>query len=138
MPDVPPTPLERQVRYGGELPNRWSQRSVAYIAGVGTFGVNHAIITERGCAGRFASMITSAYVQPSERPTAEACPAVEESDACDACIGRCPAEVLSHGGFDRDGCMEYLYLFVYKKRRGPGCGKCVVGVPCALRIPGRK
>lgn len=135
MTDIPPTKFERQIRYGDDLPNRWSQRSIAYIAGIGTFGLHHSIITERGCAGRLTSLITTANMMPTKRPKKEYCPEIEQAGLCDGCIKNCPADVISRGGIDRDLCMEYLYLDVYKKDRGPGCGKCVVDVPCAMEIP---
>ena len=36
----------------------WSQRHVARIAGLGSFGMNQMLITESGCCGRFFSVIT--------------------------------------------------------------------------------
>jgi epoxyqueuosine reductase QueG len=35
-----------------QLISDWSHRHVAYIAGLGTFGINNMLITDRGCAGR--------------------------------------------------------------------------------------
>ena len=135
MTEIPPTQFERQVRYGNDLPNKWSQRSVAYIAGIGTFGLHHSIITEKGCAGRLTSLITTAHVTATKKPEREFCPALIEEGSCDKCIANCPADVIGTRGIDRDKCMEYLYLDVYKKDRGPGCGKCLVDVPCAMEIP---
>ncbi|MCR3956795.1 MAG: hypothetical protein NUK57_10905, partial [Gudongella sp.] len=34
-----------------KLVSVWSNRHVAYIAGLGTFGMNNMLITERGCCG---------------------------------------------------------------------------------------
>lgn len=39
--------------YDGEkLMSYWSQRHIAYIAGIGTFGMNNMLITAKGCSGR--------------------------------------------------------------------------------------
>jgi epoxyqueuosine reductase len=47
-----------------DLTTAWSHRSAAYVAGLGTFGVNRLLITPSGCAGRFGSIIISAEIPP--------------------------------------------------------------------------
>ena len=37
---------------------RWGHKSNAVIAGIGTFGLNHLLITKRGCLGRMNSLVT--------------------------------------------------------------------------------
>lgn len=56
-----------------KLISNWSHRHVAKIAGLGTFGLNNMLITEKGCNGRFGSLITSAKLKPSEKPNYEYC-----------------------------------------------------------------
>ena len=58
-----PTP-EQYGRIEGDIVSRWSQRHVAYIAGLGAFGKNNMLITDRGCCGRFYSVVTNLDVEP--------------------------------------------------------------------------
>lgn len=50
-----------------ELISDWSHRHVGYIAGIGTFGINNMLITEKGCCGRMGSIITNITLAPTER-----------------------------------------------------------------------
>ncbi|MEG2037599.1 MAG: epoxyqueuosine reductase, partial [Ruthenibacterium sp.] len=40
-----------------KLWSHWSQRHVAYLAGLGTFGLNNLLISERGSSGRYFSVV---------------------------------------------------------------------------------
>ena len=51
-----------------EKRSNWSERHVAFIAGLGTFGLNKSLITKKGCAGRYGSMVTSLLLKPTYRP----------------------------------------------------------------------
>ena len=42
------------------LVSDWSHKHVAYIAGLGRFGLNQLLITARGCCGRLGSFVTEA------------------------------------------------------------------------------
>ena len=44
------------------LQSRWSHKSVAVIAGLGSFGLHQMVITDAGCAGRFGSMVLDAEI----------------------------------------------------------------------------
>ncbi|MBO4412303.1 MAG: hypothetical protein J5794_08995, partial [Lachnospiraceae bacterium] len=50
--------------------SRWSERHAAYACGLGTFGLSKGLITEKGIAGRFTSVIVSEAFQATERPYA--------------------------------------------------------------------
>jgi len=43
----------------------WSHRSVAYIAGIGKFGINNMLITKMGCCGRVGSVVTDIELMPT-------------------------------------------------------------------------
>jgi epoxyqueuosine reductase QueG len=120
------------------LMSDWSHKHVAYIAGMGRFGSHHLLITSRGCAGRFGSLVTDAVIAPDTRPAGEYC-LYKHNGSCGTCVKRCPSGALafdSLGGpvLDRQRCyalcLENADLF-----RDEGladvCGKCSVGVPCA-------
>jgi epoxyqueuosine reductase len=115
-----------------DLTARWSNKSVAYVAGLGTFGINHMLITPSGCAGRFGSTVISAKIPPTPRPTLENCLYIRDSK-CQFCVNNCPTGALTLQGLDKQRCYAHL-LEVDKTFEDLGlcdvCGKCVVG-PCA-------
>ena len=49
----------------------WSERHTAYAAGLGTFGLSKGLITKKGMAGRFGSVITNAEFVADIRPYSE-------------------------------------------------------------------
>ena len=55
-------------RMGRHIASDWSERHAAYAAGLGTFGLTRALITEKGIAGRFGSLLISLKLEPDERP----------------------------------------------------------------------
>ncbi|WP_407312969.1 epoxyqueuosine reductase [Desulfosporosinus sp. SB140] len=116
-----------------DLTARWSNKSVAYVAGLGTFGLNHLLITGSGCGGRFGSMVISAEIPPTPRPTVENCRYLRDAK-CQFCVKNCPTGALTLQGLDKHRCYAHL-LEVDKQFPDLGlcdiCGKCTVG-PCAL------
>jgi len=44
------------------LTSPWSHKSIAVIAGLGSFGLHQLVITDAGCAGRFGSLVMDAEV----------------------------------------------------------------------------
>ena len=44
--------------------SNWSERHVAFVCGLGTFGLSRGLITSRGIAGRFGSVITTFPLTP--------------------------------------------------------------------------
>ena len=53
--------------------SRWSQRHIAYIAGQGTFGMNNMLISDKGCVGRYFSLVTTLQTEPDAIPQEERC-----------------------------------------------------------------
>ena len=115
-----------------DLTARWSNKSVGFVAGLGTFGINHMLITSSGCAGRFGSTVISAQIPPTPRPTIENCLYIRDSK-CQFCVNNCPTGALTVQGLDKHKCYAHL-LEVDKQFPDLGlcdiCGKCAVG-PCA-------
>ena len=50
-----------------KLVSNWSHRHIAFIAGLGRFGLNNMLITDKGCSGRIGSLITDLPVSPTPR-----------------------------------------------------------------------
>lgn len=135
-----------------ELPNgpasNWSQRHIAYAAGLGTFSLSDGFITPRGIALRCGSVVADIALPPSPRVYENHlinCLFYREG-SCRRCIERCPAGAISEQGHDKKRCREFLNIeqrAMLKELgreegyigRYPGCGLCQTKVPCEDRIP---
>lgn len=123
---------------GGYGVSNWSERHVAYVAGLGTFGLHRGLITKKGTAGRFGSVVTSLGLAPTERAYSGAfdyCPYIVKGK-CGSCINRCPSQAITPQGKDKAICARYMDTEI-KPRFAPryGCAKCNIAVPCEARIP---
>jgi epoxyqueuosine reductase len=121
----------------------WSERHVAYISGLGTFGLCGGLITERGQAVRLGSLIVQTRIQPTPRPYSGpfAYCLFHYDGSCATCAERCPVGSVSPEGRDKIACARNLEPVTadYVKREygfdGYGCGLCQTGVPCESGIP---
>lgn len=112
--------------------SNWSERHVAYICGLGTFGLSKGLITERGMAGRLASLITNLKVEPTIRKYNGI---YDFCINCGACMKNCPAGAITKKGKDHTICSAFLNKTLDKYRPRYGCGKCQTGVPCEHGTP---
>lgn len=113
--------------------SRWSERHAAYACGLGTFGLSRGLISEKGMAGRYASLIVSEEWEITGRSYT----GIEDYCAkCGACARNCPVQAISleHG---KNNIRCNAHVEKMKKKYSPryGCGKCQVGVPCESGIP---
>ncbi|MBQ5692296.1 MAG: hypothetical protein IIV72_02465 [Alistipes sp.] len=112
--------------------SNWSERHVAYVCGMGTFGLSKGLITERGVAGRFGSVIVDACLPITPRSYSDI---YEYCTMCGACM-RCPGGAITlESGKSHIACSSYVNKMreLYAPRFG--CGKCQVKVPCQRGIP---
>jgi len=119
------------------LLSRWSHKHIAYIAGLGTFGRHHLLITAAGCCGRLGSLVTTAAFAAGPRPNREYCLA-RAGHRCSACVQRCVYGALGDGPFDRHKCYQQLLSNDRHFSELPlvdVCGKCGSEVPCSYGIP---
>ncbi|MCL2852104.1 MAG: hypothetical protein FWE20_03585 [Defluviitaleaceae bacterium] len=124
---------------------QWSERHIAYAAGLGTFGLCGNIITEKGKAMRCASLIAAVEFPVTPRPYQhyrEYCLFYPNGE-CKACIGRCPVSAISESGKNIELCKERIWAgkpIVTEKYdlMEHGCGLCQLSVPCEAGIPARK
>lgn len=124
--------------------SNWSERHIAYAAGLGSFGLNRGLITEKGLAGRFGSLITTLFFPATTRSSGgvfENCPYYAD-ESCSACVKRCPSGAIKKEGKDKAACNQYTrvedHLQEIRLQFGYGhsvCGKCQVNVPCEDKIP---
>lgn len=116
----------------------WSHRSAAFIAGLGTFGVNHMLITEKGCCGRIGSLVTDLELPPTNRFNNELCLYYADG-SCGKCASQCVNSALSTEKLDKHKCHEMLLINVellkHLENTADVCGKCLVGLPCSYSIP---
>ena len=111
--------------------SNWSERHAAFVCGHGTFGLSRGIITKRGMAGRFSSVVTELELEPDKRPYEGL---YDYCIRCGKCIENCPADAISfEEGKQHPPCDAWL---TEGGARGySGCGKCQVNVPCGTGIP---
>lgn len=125
--------------------SNWSERHTAHISGLGTFGLCDGLISKRGKAGRYGSVIVYAPLEATERTYTEYNEYCMAKNGCTACIKRCPAGAITlEGGHDKRKCMQYHSEVIEKidrERYGYDgyavCGLCQTGVPCESCIPGK-
>lgn len=121
-----------------ERVSNWSERHVAFAAGLGTFGLHRALITQKGTAGRFCSVIATLKLTPTHRSYTqyyEYCPYLMRGK-CGACIKKCPPQAISEMGKDNQNCSDYIDREIRPKFSGRyGCAKCNLSVPCESGIP---
>jgi epoxyqueuosine reductase len=141
-PDV--TPMFNKQRYpkvGWASP--WSHRHMAYAAGLGTFGMQDFLITEKGCAHRLGSFVVNLKLTPNrQRPEdIHAYCLHYQGKKCLICAKRCPVDAITaENAHDKEACYKKVasslkhciknyHIFIY------GCGLCATGVPCESGIP---
>jgi epoxyqueuosine reductase len=133
-------------RPGVGLAANWSLRHVAFVAGLGTFGISGGLITQRGIAHRIGAVITEAAVPPTPRQYGDdpfAWCLRTSRGICGKCIERCPVGSVGQGVADRDktACLEHgrrirregKSLYGWEGRYG--CGLCQTAVPCEFGLP---
>jgi len=101
----------------------FSHRHAAFLAGLGNFGVNNMLLTEKfGPRVRFASIFTAADIPPD--------PVLEKSlcTKCMQCVDSCPVKALKgreypEGLTDKKACATRSEA-LYKRYISP-CGLCI-------------
>jgi epoxyqueuosine reductase QueG len=127
--------------------SNWSQRHIAYAAGLGTFSLNEGFITSKGMAMRCGSVVAGIKLKPSIKPYKHhlANCLFYAGGKCGKCILRCPGGAISEKGHDKLKCFEVLFEKQKTWMEGEhgsgyignyaGCGLCQTGVPCESCIP---
>ncbi len=136
-------PPEELLRFDREkLNSRWSHRHMGYAAGLGTFGLNNMLITEKGCSGRIGSIVADFETEWDEPMIEEQC-LYKQSGVCQVCVRNCMSGAIETEAFDREKCYAICEANarVYKDlgdSYGGGvgsevCGKCISFSPCAYK-----
>ncbi|MFC1628480.1 hypothetical protein ACFL3H_05150 [Gemmatimonadota bacterium] len=136
----------------------WSERHVAFAAGLGTFGLAEHLITEQGCNVRLASIISDIPLTITPRKSDDPygnCLHYTQG-GCAQCVARCPGQALTEHSHSKVLCeiarqkttaglrrelspflepvaRRFMYLPV--KDKPIGCAICQYDVPCMARNP---
>jgi epoxyqueuosine reductase len=147
------------VKTGRKIYSNWSERHIAFAAGLGTFSLHEGLITEVGCNVRITSIITNAplkiNIRSSDDPYSNCL--FYSNGNCEKCIERCPANAITREGHDKFKCAEYgryirenvierlnehlqpkwtRFNGTLRKRQPPvGCAFCQFNVPCMDKNP---
>ena len=136
----------------------WSERHIAFAAGLGTFSLHEGFISEIGCNIRITSVITDAPLEATPRKSDDpyANCLFYSTGKCQKCARRCPGDAISEEGHDKLKC--YLYGQIVQEemtaRLGDllkphlryingeeqwsypvGCAFCQFDVPCMEKNP---
>lgn len=118
------------------LRSRWSHKSIAVLAGIGSMGLHHLLITDAGWAGRFGSLVLDVAL-PIHKPKSKERCEYYATGACLDCVLACPVDAIDEAEpFDRQACWAQLLKnaqrFLDLRDDVQVCGKCAVVGPCAL------
>ncbi len=121
---------------GPSYTSNWSERHAAYACGLGTFSLSRGLITEKGVAGRFGSVITSLELPVTPRTYTGL---YDNCSMCMACVRRCPVSAISgENGKEHEPCDMFLRGVLGRHSPYYGCGKCQTAVPCEAGIPKKR
>lgn len=117
-----------------DLKCKWSHRSAAVIAGLGDFGANRLVITDKGSGGRFCSLLTSAVLEPSKSSAENRC-LYKQNGSCGLCFKACPTKALQPNDLAKFVCQDLLFDNEKKLQESTRlqsadiCGKCISVCP---------
>jgi len=137
------------------MSSTWSERHVAYAAGLGRFGLNGSLITPAGSHVRLGSVVVGYPFEATRQDRKDyKSPCVKtHGEDCGICIKRCPVKAITGQGLDKRKCYERrqaireLLLEKYSRKYqlipapitqsgkkylgySLGCALCQCGVPC--------
>ena len=128
--------FDKSVKSGKHYSSSWSERHVAYAAGLGTFSLSDSFISEKGAAGRATSVITTLELADEDYAPEAKKGVYENCTKCGACIRNCPVDAISlESGHDQGICEIFVDESMQKYRPYYGCAKCQTNVPCEACVP---
>jgi len=144
----------------GAFHSNWSERHIAFAAGLGTFSLSDALISEVGCNIRIVSVITDAPIEVTPRKSDDpyANCLFYAKGTCKKCVERCIYGCISEKGHDRMMCaikygrvefrsskrLEPMLKPHYRRINGvvihqlptpTGCALCQFDIPCMDKNP---
>jgi len=122
------------------LISNWSHRHIAYLSGLGSFGINNMLITDSGCCGRLGSVVTNCPLEITVKSVKERC-LNKINGRCGICINRCVDYAFTDKKYDKFICYEMCRVnaeFYKSIGYADVCGKCLVGLPCSYKDPSNR
>jgi epoxyqueuosine reductase QueG len=123
----------------------WSERLIAEACGLGTFGLNGMIITEKGVAVNLFSLVCNIKIPPTPKKINQQNCLYYRNGSCGKCIDRCQNSAINREGRNPRKCHQYVMEILPEilRKEGkfgeiivlPTCGLCTMGVPCSQSIP---
>ena len=105
----------------------FSHRHAAYLAGMGTFGYNNMLLTEKyGPRIRLASIVTSAQLRSGSPMDRQLC------TGCRKCVRECPANAVSDAGYPDGTTKKQRCVGISASLAAKGvspCGRCIAVCP---------
>ena len=115
----------------------WSHRTMAAAAGLGKFGLNRILITAKGSAVRYCSLLTTAELDPSGPYTGPECMGLKDG-SCTICLDACPVDALTRwaegGKLDCQALQNTYHDKMIEELSvdtAGTCGKCIAACPLA-------
>ncbi len=128
---ITPVPVKSRDADDVHYSSAWSNRHAGFVAGLGTFGIHRHLITDKGCCGGFACVITDCELKPTARRYEGV---YEYCTRCGACMERCPAGAITAEHLrNLRKCSEQGAAV--REKFGGFCGRCLAGIPCEHRNP---
>jgi epoxyqueuosine reductase QueG len=128
----------------------WSEKHIAYAAGLGTFGLNTSLITPAGVPVHLGSVITDLALTPTPRTYDDhhAYCLYYRDGSCQSCAKHCPSGAVNVQAFEGKKCLFYAHNDLPRLARElneeieegghPMCALCQIRVPCETGIPSVK
>lgn len=125
----------------------WSERHIAFAAGMGTFGLNGLMISPKGCAVYLGSVVCDVALTftPRMYQSHMAYCLFSQDGSCRQCVERCQGGAISEHGRINNKCRGQIATQVETLKQtgmdegliglAPACGLCSTRVPCEDRIP---
>ena len=162
--EVVPAALDAYTAYRcptHQFSSTWSERHVAFAAGLGRFGLSNALLTPVGSNVRLGSIVVNLPLSVTVRAEGDhRAPCLAAGGkTCGRCMTRCPAGAISAAGMDkakcylmreriREKCLKSYASEMHmisatiatsghrKSGYSLGCALCQCGVPCEQSWPG--
>jgi epoxyqueuosine reductase QueG len=109
--------------------SNWSERHVAFICGLGTFGLSKGLITQKGIAGRVGSILTELFLSPDKKEYENI---YEYCSMCGKCVKNCPVNAISEKGVNQKLCRNHAYGSNDRGFDVVNCNKCRTICPMAF------
>jgi len=109
---------------------------IAYLSGLGNFGMHTSLITKAGACGCLFSLLTNIELESDAKYTKPTCIYKATGRACLDCFRACQLHALSFDGLDKSVCGKHaLDNLEDIDINSDICFKCLSNTPCGCEDP---